>query len=694
MRRCSDFLQHLGHRPEEFVVGQCGLRIAGDAVLKISHITVKNFRSVESLELPVTDYVALVGANGSGKSSVLYAIDWMLNNRSLHADDAHNISSDREEHAPVTVSVELTFTDFTDADRARLEKYGRGDSLTVRKSWTVGDAKAKLIGRSLQGPNFLSVRSAVGVADARIAYEALREIHEDLPSIERLTKAAELDAYLSAWEDDPEHRSQLKPVDNEDVTNFFGIDGQNRLRQCLRMVLVPAASDIPGEVAGGRKGSAVNDLIGLLMGNAGAEAREAWTQKNAAAIDELAMSMRESVANATEVEAERINKRLQSLVSNSLLTFTPEVPVWVPSPTPSVTTDVSIDGITNDVSRQGHGVQRAVMIAMFESLAPDEDTVERDHVAQEGETEEEAAARLKKVKEQLPALLICIEEPEIYQHPVRARAFARVLADLAAQPRAQVMVATHSPYFVTPSQFESLRRFTLMGGKSVQTNTTVTAVTSSTVGVGKEDQVRKTVTKQIPTTFAEGFFAEAVVLVEGQTDKVVLERLAERLNRPFDAVGISLAEIGGKGSIRIPAGLLTELKIPTYVIADGDALGASRKTYTPPTAQVDVHSNHKAECDRLVAWLPTPSVAYLGTWPYSFDGPSVVTDKCTIWHDDLESELARWPSFVAAQLANGHAARSKNVLEYLADVDEAKLEDLPGSLSTLVDAIHQFRLVG
>ncbi|MBU1589516.1 MAG: ATP-binding protein [Actinobacteria bacterium] len=459
--------------------------------MKISHVSIRNYRSIEKLDMPINDYTALVGANGSGKSSVLYAIDWILNGRILSADDVHSVGEAEEGAEATTVSVELTFDELGAADRIRLEKYGRGDSLTVRKSWTVGEPKPKMIGKSLQGPDFVKVRSAVGIANARSEYNTLRTAHSELGEPTRLASMPELESLMSAWEDDPEHQSLLVAVDDDEANSFFGFDGQNRLKQCLRMVLVPAASDIPSEVAGGKKGSAVNDLIGVLMGNAGAEAREAWIVKNEAVIGELTDSMREKIATATGLEADRVNKRLQALISNSSLTFTPEVPVWVPNPTPVVTTDVSIDGITNDVSRQGHGIQRAVMIAMFESLAPDEDSAERDHLAEEGETEVETEARLQTAKSQLPSLLVCIEEPEIYQHPIRARAFARVLSDLAEQPRAQVLLATHSPYFVMPAQFESLRRFTLSGGKSHEAHTTIPDVTASTLGAGNESKVRR-----------------------------------------------------------------------------------------------------------------------------------------------------------------------------------------------------------
>ncbi|MBU1589517.1 MAG: ATP-dependent endonuclease [Actinobacteria bacterium] len=197
----------------------------------------------------------------------------------------------------------------------------------------------------------------------------------------------------------------------------------------------------------------------------------------------------------------------------------------------------------------------------------------------------------------------------------------------------------------------------------------------------------------MPTTFSEGFFADVVVLVEGPTDRIILEQLAERLGKPFDSVGIAISDIGGKGSLRIPNGIFEMLGIPTYLVADGDALGASRKTYTLPATEAAAHGSHKIECDNLVAWLPTASTVSLGNVPYVFEQPTVVSDRYTIWHDDLEQELSAWPSFVEAQNANGHSPRSKDVLEYKADVNDAELSDVPAAFTKLIDAIHSFREV-
>lgn len=659
--------------------------------MKLSKLVVHNYRSIESIEIDVDDYAALIGANGTGKSSVLYALNWLVNGGDLELTDAHSCPS-HPDSAETVVSVLGVFAELSGRDRARLEKYGRGDTLTVRRSWTVGDKKSKVVGSALQGPNFASVRSASSVGDARSAYAALRTTHTDLPETSsRLPSKNDLDELLNAWEDDSSHASLLESIDDEDATNFFGFDGQNRLKQCVRVVLVPAATDIASQVAGTKRGSAVTELIGALMTNAGSAARDEWIDKHAADINELTESVKLGVETATGLQSKRINERLQNLVSGATVSFTTEVPSWIPSPAPTVATDVSIDGIANDVSKQGHGIQRAVMIAMFQSLAPDESSTEDAHKAADGETAAAAAERLMLAKSDLPTLVICIEEPEIYQHPIRARSFARVLVELSRAANVQVVIATHSPYFVRPADFESLRRFTLAEGETLVERTTLNEIATQVGGAEKLAQVEKTVNQQLPTSFAEGFFADAVVLVEGDTDKSVLEELAQKLGKPFDSAGISILEMGGKENLKVPAAMLAKLGIPTYVIADGDALGAARKHPNDQSAASGIRGSHKAATDRVVAWLPAARLAAHGSLPYQFGDSTIICDNYAIWEDDIENELAKWPSFVTAQAANNHSIRQKDMLAYRVDVGEARLEDLPDALSSLVDAIHAFR---
>ncbi|MCU1471020.1 MAG: hypothetical protein JWQ39_2169 [Glaciihabitans sp.] len=666
--------------------------------MRISQVVVENYRSLKRVEIAVDKYTAFVGANGAGKSSVLYALQWFYDGGALEADDVcayspptddQTVDESAEAVAARTVSVTVTFSDLTAPDRSRLREYGRGQTATFKKSWTIGDAKPKVVGNALQGPGFADIRAMRLVGDFRPAYATLRANTSGLPDLGASPSKDGVVNALSTWESEPANISHLVEVDASDANHMFGIDGPNVILKCTRLVLIPASAEISNEVGSSGKGSALNDLIGAFMSNAGATARAAWQSRYASELAELNASVKQSIEDSTSLQASRINSKLLELVPNAAVTFVPDLPDWSPKGEASVTTDVTIDGATNDVSKQGHGIQRAIMIAMFQSLVPDETLITAGHNVGANETADEAKVRLQDELSNLPALVVCIEEPEIYQHPVRARAFARVLGVLASQAGAQVVLATHSPYFVRPDQFSSLRRFCLVAGETKVCSTSLLNV--ATAANEQEVKVQKIVEKRLPTAFSEGFFADAVVLVEGETDKAVLEAFGDLIGLPLDSIGVCVLEVSSKESLKIPFHIFRELEIPTYVIADGDALGAARKHPSDATKEASVHASHERSTDRVVSWLPA-STAIQGSAPHVFGSPTTVAADYTLWNDDVEEELAVWPSFVVALGNNGGKLREKDLLAYRSSVLEADVADIPNTLMVAFNAIRAFRL--
>lgn len=46
--------------------------------MKISSVTIKNFKAIENATVPLSQFTVIVGTNGSGKSSILQSLHWML----------------------------------------------------------------------------------------------------------------------------------------------------------------------------------------------------------------------------------------------------------------------------------------------------------------------------------------------------------------------------------------------------------------------------------------------------------------------------------------------------------------------------------------------------------------------------------------------------------------------------------------
>ena len=656
--------------------------------MKIKHISIKNYRSLKNVELDVDNYTVFVGQNGSGKSCVLYALKWFFEGNSLKELDIYGCEKEGEANSlnvvDKIISVEVSFSDLSDRDKERLQKYGRGDIATFKRLWTFGDGKDKIIGHSLQGPGFSTVRTPTSIAEKRNAYAALRGRFADLPELNSRASKEDIETALQTWESNPIHKAQLEEIDSDDAANLFGFNGKNVIADCVQFILIPAACNITSEIGVQSKETALGRLISIFVDNASKTAKQQWINKHQVAINELKMLLESSVVNSTKVQQDRVNAMLETFIPNSRIIFTPSTQDWEPKINTNVRTAVNINGGAFDVINQGHGVQRAVLMSLLYSLAPDQTLIRQTCTKREEESESDYNARVEAEINNLPALFICIEEPEIYQHPVRARAFAKVLEKISMNGNSQVMVATHSPYFILPAQFEKVRRFSLFEGETKIYSTTLSEI-STTINDLTADDINKFIHKQLQTNFSEGFFCDKVVLVEGDTDKIVLEAIAEKVGQPFDEKGILVICMAGKGALKIPYFLLDKLNIAIYVIFDADALGAARKHPTDIGKQRDAHNSHMAATDNILSWLPMASSATAGILPARFGNDTVVTAKYCMFKDDIENELKQWPSFMSA-IPDG-ALRSKYVLTYKEAIEKADINDMPDIFNKIIKAV-------
>ncbi|WP_414172077.1 TOPRIM nucleotidyl transferase/hydrolase domain-containing protein [Clavibacter tessellarius] len=208
--------------------------------------------------------------------------------------------------------------------------------------------------------------------------------------------------------------------------------------------------------------------------------------------------------------------------------------------------------------------------------------------------------------------------------------------------------------------------------------------------------MEKAIASHVPTEFSEGFFADAVVLVEGQTDRVILEAIAEKFEKDLDRRGITVLSVSGKSGLSVCLAILRALGIPTYVVADGDYSTSDRKTYSNKTeeeikaARSQAHESHKKATADIISALPKKSEVLSGALPYTFGDDSIICRDFTIWKDDVEEELTRWPTFGQALTRSGvnlAARNDKNLLAYRNAVLAADLADVPKSLTTIIQAI-------
>ena len=271
---------------------------------------------------------------------------------------------------------------------------------------------------------------------------------------------------------------------------------------------------------------------------------------------------------------------------------------------------------------------------------------------------------------QLPNLVLAIEEPELYQHPSRQRHFASVLLDLAmgaipgVAQSTQVIYATHSPLFVGLDRFDQIR--VLRKVPRDDTKPRIAKLRKADMeAVARElwlasdkqdekytaDTLRPRLYSLMTPWMGEGFFADVVVLVEGEDDRAAILGYAKSKNYNLDSLGITVIPCSGKNNLDRPFAIFKQLGISVYVVWDGDY----------------GKNNAKQTNRKLLRLLDEPEE----DWP-SFVGDSGACFKVKL-EDTLRDEIGRedfgtWLSEAQQQLGflkKKHALKNPATIDYV-----------------------------
>lgn len=156
--------------------------------------------------------------------------------------------------------------------------------------------------------------------------------------------------------------------------------------------------------------------------------------------------------------------------------------------------------------------------------------------------------------------IIMYEEPELYLHPQAERELHSVMTNIARYG-GQIYVTTHSSSFIELNNYKSICL--------VRKNDDGTHVMQHKGDLFKGDEIKNfNMNYWMNPDRGELFFAKKVILVEGQTDKIIIPFLAKKLG--VYKYEYSIVECGSKSSIPQFIRLLNQYKIPYVAVYDKD----------------------------------------------------------------------------------------------------------------------------
>lgn len=611
--------------------------------MKIQSVRIKNFRTLKDVTIPFDSVTTFIGPNGVGKSTVLRALDWYFNGKlgSLTEKDCSFRATDEE------IEVQVTFADLTDKDRGELGKYAPA-GVTTFTAWKrrAPDGTESLSANSKSYAPFNAIRGKGSAADKKAAYNDLRNSDSSL-GLSTWSSVDAANQAMTTWE--AVHTDQLVEAPESLQTNFFGFNSGGKMSGLFDFVLVTADLRASEESIDGR-----SSILGRILER---------SVDRAAADEEITKIVEESRAKQQIVYEEKFKAQLEAMTTqlNEVLTsYSPGravtvTPAEVELKASRTMFDVAVrDGATETaVERQGHGFQRTLLISALQLLA------------------QSGAASAEGV------ICLAIEEPELFQHPIQAQTFAKVLRSLAedAAKRIQVTYATHSPFFLEARHFDQVRRLTRSSDETPVVTVhlaTVAAVKAKLNGVLRPDTVDRQLDGIVANQLAVALFAHRAFLVEGTTESSVFYGIGDKSSLgSLEAAGVSIVPVGGKTSIPLAHAILTLIGIPVYALFDADG-GFEAHAKANGKAKDKIEEDRKSHIAANRAALK-----YFGLSEEDFPS-AIVSDEVAIFEDHLEAFLSeKWTEwFTACKKVEAAAGirLAKNQLAYRTATLEAEGE--------------------
>ncbi len=526
--------------------------------MNLTELSIENFRSFENETIHFDDYTCFVGPNGSGKSAILMALNVFFRESASTQTDVLELGEEDFHHRNVKkpVKITLTFESLSEEAKKDFQHYYRQEKLVLYAiaEWNEKERKApvKQCGSRLVmeqfAPFFEAIEKSEKVVELREIYRQMQDKFPDLPNI---TTKDGMTSALREYEEKHPHLCKLM----DDSSELYGwTRGQNRLAKYIQWVYIPAIKDPSSE-----QEEASKTALGRLL------ARTVRTKLDFSdEIDSVKADVVEKYRQMLEKQNDALNglklsmeNRLKEYAGGHArleLQWHYDEKQSIKISDPTAWAQIGDGPFIGEVARSGHGLQRAFLVTLMHELAGSE--------TQGG-----------------PKLLLGFEEPELYQHPPQARRLAVVLENLSSPGgNSQIIVTTHSPYFVSSKGFENIR----MVRKEISGRTQVTATTF--VDLEKclsealfekpksPSSLMARLGQILEPSQNELFFTSAAVLVEGQEDVAYISTQLVLSNqvREFRELGCHFVVADGKTNMSRLVAIASKLDIPFFIIFDSD----------------------------------------------------------------------------------------------------------------------------
>ncbi|KAA3631711.1 MAG: ATP-binding cassette domain-containing protein, partial [Calditrichaeota bacterium] len=224
----------------------------------IELVEIKNFRTIKDTLFKCNNLTAIVGRNGSGKSTILHALNYYYDtNAPVNVEDFFHRNTDEK------IVIKVTYTNLSDEEKLEFKLYITENKLIVSKiiSFDDGRITQKYYANELQIPEFAIVRKNESKTEIRSAYNKLVN-DNSIEGLSETARSADLaEKYMVEFE--KLNPKLLMPIERE--VQFFGPKniGGGKLDKYTKYIFIPAVKNVLEETES--KKGAITQLLELIV---------------------------------------------------------------------------------------------------------------------------------------------------------------------------------------------------------------------------------------------------------------------------------------------------------------------------------------------------------------------------------------------------------------------------------------------
>lgn len=217
----------------------------------------------------------------------------------------------------------------------------------------------------------------------------------------------------------------------------------------------------------------------------------------------------------------------------------------------------------------------------------------------------------------VPIHIVMIEEPEAHLHVQVQRIFPSKAHKLISPTdkdalglKSQLIISTHSSHLAHAENFDRLR-YVCRLAKNKTNQSPITEVVNLADVFGNDKKTREFAERYFRVQHTDLLFANAAIFVEGVAERMLVPLFMERDFKALNSRYVSFLDIGGSHAHRLKP-LVERLRIPTIIITDIDPSavkdGKLKKDGTPSKKLVAVANNGQKDLQcgnqTLRGWHP------------------------------------------------------------------------------------------